>query len=84
MPQAPRGVYRFREKLNGRWGYYALASTGEILEIMRPRRHETDAEVVWMLATILRLEDRRHLKLVRPRAGDHLASSALPSARRPA
>lgn len=62
---APRGVYRMRERYKGRWVYYAWSSRGEVLDVWRPRRGETDAEIVWGLATLLRLEDRRHLRLHR-------------------
>lgn len=65
LETAPRGVYRYRHKVRGRWVYYALASTGEVLDCWRPRKHETDADVVWALSVILRIEDRRHLRLVR-------------------
>src|SRR5689334_2363273 len=84
---APRGVYRMRERYKGRWIYYAWSSRGEVLDIWRPRRGETDAEIVWGLATLLRLEDRRHLRLHRATRLDvsDLRSSSSPSSeRRPA
>jgi len=46
-----RGVYRGR-RVRGRWVYYAVTSTGAVLEPMRPRHDETDAEIV------VRLTDR--------------------------
>ena len=80
--QAPRGVYRMREKVMGRWVYYAWSSRGEVLEMCRPRRGESDAEVVWALAALLRIEDRKHLTLVRPAAARRLASPSPISERR--
>lgn len=82
---APRGVYRMRERVQGRWVYYAWSSRGEVLDIWRPRRGETDAEIVWGLAALLRIEDRSHLRLHRatpPGVSGGRPTSSPPSERR--
>lgn len=45
-----RGVYRTARKIRGRWAYYAVTSEGVVLDPMRPRHDETDAEIVVRLA----------------------------------
>lgn len=52
-----RGIYRSTRKVRGRWAYYAVTSAGVVLDPMRPRHYETDADVVMALATRLDRED---------------------------
>lgn len=63
---APRGVYRTRSRLGGEPIYYAVTSSGHLVDTCRTRVGELDADVVTHLADLLDAVDAiepRHLKL---------------------
>ena len=65
----PRDVYRSQHKVHGEWVYYAVTSTGFLIDARRPRVGETDAEVVAGLADLLdQLDTPRPSLTLLPRA----------------
>ena len=84
QPSAPprlalaRNVYHTATKVYGQWAWFAVTSQGELLGPYRARRHETDAELVAILARELeQVDPQRRLTLVPAASGPRSTLGAL-------